>query len=187
MLSYLKNHPRRIIRWEKLRSPRVSIAVSIGTAWGAGLAPLAPGTAGTLVGIPIHFFTSGMGEIPRAIIWTTLLAAGTWAAKVIDEEMGTQDNQNIVMDEVVGYGITAWTAGTDPKALIAAFLLFRFFDIAKLPPVRFIDLWSKNRAAASHNHARWFGGFGVMADDVAAGFQGLLCMWLLQYFGLLSG
>ena len=176
---------RRIILWEKVRGPRVISALAIGTAFGAGLVPVAPGTAGTLVAVPLAYYSFDWPLPLRILLWTTLTVAGTWAAKVFDETMGTSDNQNIVMDEVVGLGITAWTAGHNLPSLAAAFLLFRFFDVLKPPPVRNIDTWSKKKASEGTPLSQWYGGFGVIADDIVAGFQGLLCMLVLQWTHIL--
>jgi phosphatidylglycerophosphatase A len=176
---------RRILRWENVQGPRAIGAVAIGTALGAGLVPFAPGTAGALAGLPVAYFTADWHWALRVLLWVSLTAAGTWAAKVFDETMQTSDNQNIVMDEVVGLGITAWTAGHHTSTLVAAFLLFRLFDIWKPYPVRLIDQWSKNKASEGTQAAAWYGGFGVMADDVVAGLQGLICVLLLQYFHVL--
>jgi phosphatidylglycerophosphatase A len=176
---------RRHIDWNKVKGPREFLAVITGTALGAGLVPFAPGTAGTLMAMPLAYATNLDPWLPRVVVWTSLMIAGTWAAKVFDETMGTSDNQNIVMDEVVGYGITAWTAGQHAPTLIASFVLFRFFDIVKPWPVRLIDQWSKKKASERGSRAAWYGGFGVMADDVAAGFQGLICVLIAQWMGWL--
>jgi phosphatidylglycerophosphatase A len=104
----------------------------------------------------------------------------------MDEIMGTKDNQSIVMDEVVGLGVTAWTAGHHTSTLIAAFVLFRAFDILKPPPVRQLDRWSKKKASQKGNaSAAWWGGFGVMADDLLAGFEALTVIFILQQLGVL--
>jgi phosphatidylglycerophosphatase A len=174
------SHERRVIRWENVQGLRAISAVAIGTALGAGLVPFAPGTAGTLVALPLAYFTAEWPWPIRVLMWLALTAIGTWAAKVFDETMRTSDNQNIVIDEVVGLGITAWTSGFSALTLVAAFVLFRFFDILKPWPVRLIDSWSKKKASGGTPLSRWYGGFGVMADDVAAGFQGLLCILILQ-------
>jgi len=176
---------RRIIRWENVKGPRAIAAIVIGTALGAGLVPFAPGTAGTLMAMPLAYVSSDWQWGWRVLLWTFLTVIGTWAAKVFDETMRTSDNQNIVIDEVIGLGITAWTAGQNPSTLIASFVLFRFFDILKPWPVRLIDRWSKQKAAERTPTASWYGGFGVIADDIAAGFQGLICILLLQHFGIL--
>ena len=175
---------RAVIHWERIRSLKAATSAVIATAFGAGLFPKAPGTMGTLFAMPLAIMSCNWPIPARLGLWTLLLVAGTWAAKVFDETMKTGDNQCIVMDEVVGLRITAWTI-TGPLAdirwqWIAAFFLFRAFDILKLPPVRQVDLWSKEKAQEGSTLSSWWGGFGVMADDVLAGFQGLAVMILLQ-------
>ncbi|MEM9803501.1 MAG: phosphatidylglycerophosphatase A, partial [Planctomycetota bacterium] len=72
-----------------------------------------------------------------------------------------------VVDEVVGYLVTiAWTSGPSPLALFVAFVVFRFFDIVKPPPVRRFE--------------RLPGGDGILLDDVVAGLYGLLTMAVLR-------
>lgn len=169
-------NPRRILHWNRVRSPQAVTAVFIGTAGGAGLFPVAPGTVGTLIGLPIAYYTANWDFTARIFLWSAISLIGTWACKEFDRLMGSQDNQNLVIDEVAGMGITAWTLGASSgnwKAWLAAFLIFRFFDVVKIPPVRQIDRWSKKGSA-------WLGGFGVMADDLAAGVQGLLTILILQ-------
>jgi phosphatidylglycerophosphatase A len=174
-----KKYGRRPLHWERVRGPRKIIALFIATAAGAGLLPKAPGTFGTIVGLPIAYFTRDWPIIARVGLWTALTVAGTWSAQVFDQTMQSTDNQNIVIDEVVGMGITAWTLGgslpTGWQGWLAAFLLFRLFDMWKPYPIRLVDVWSKKSPAWS--------GFGVMADDILAGFYGLLCIILLQHFG----
>lgn len=173
------------VRWENVKGPKAIIALIISTALGAGLFPFGPGTMGTLVAIPIAYFTCGWSWIARLALWAGLTVVGTWAAKTFDELMKSNDNQNIVIDEVVGYGITSWTIGTSGHGIIAAFLLFRFFDILKPWPVRSVDRWSKKKSKGGGELAKWKGGFGVIADDILAGFQGLIVILILQYFQLL--
>jgi phosphatidylglycerophosphatase A len=180
----------RKIHWENIRTPRAWLALAIGTAGGAGFGPLAPGTWGTLVAVPLVWW---LAECPwewRAAFWIALTVAGTWAAKVFDELMSTGDHQSIVIDEVIGYGITAWTAARDPWLLGVAFVLFRILDMAKPPPIRYIDGWSKRETSSDHpdpQRATWRGGFSVLADDIAAGLLGLALILLLQRFKLLPG
>lgn len=170
---------RRKIVWKNVKGFEPILSLLIATALGAGLFPVAPGTMGTLVALPLAFLTREWSWPLRIVLWGSLTILGTWAAKVFDQTMGTNDNQNIVIDEVIGLGITAWTAGSDPKTWVAAFFLFRFFDVLKPPPVRQIDRWSKKQSSA------WWGGFGVIADDIVAGFQGLAVILILQRFSIL--
>lgn len=170
---------RRKIIWKNVRGFQPIFATLVATALGAGLFPFGPGTMGTLVSVPLAYVSQDWSIWGRLALWLGLTALGSWAAMVFDRTMKTGDNQNIVIDEVIGLGITAWTAGTDLKTWIAAFVAFRFFDILKPPPVRQIDAWSKKQ-----NSPLW-GGFGVIADDIVAGFQGLAVILVLQYCGVL--
>jgi phosphatidylglycerophosphatase A len=175
---------KQVIRWERVRDFRSVSATVVATALGAGLVPRAPGTMGTLIAVPLAIWSAGWSVPARLALWVGLLALGTWGAKVYDEIMETGDNQCIVIDEVVGLGITAWllAPGAGALAWFAAFFLFRFFDILKPPPVRQMDRWSKKKALESSGLGKWWGGFGVMADDVLAGFQGLIVMAILLHF-----
>jgi phosphatidylglycerophosphatase A len=188
---------KRVV-WENVKGPRAFSATLIATALGAGLIPLAPGTWGTIVSIPLAWVSGEWELAARLAFWSGLLLAGIWAASVFDEVMRTGDNQSIVIDEVVGFGITAWSAGKDPRALVVAFVAFRIFDILKPFPIRQIDLWSKKKASAwslaaakgasrgQDKLSRYWGGFGVMADDVMAGIYGLAVIALLQWLDVLS-
>jgi len=171
---------RRQIDWKRIRGVKSVSAFCVATALGAGLFPVAPGTMGTLVALPIAYFTNEWDLMARVLFWLGWMILGTWAAMVFDQMMKTGDNQNIVIDEVIGLGITAWTAGRDLKTLAAAFVLFRIFDVIKPPPVRQLDRWSKNQSSP------WAGGFGVIADDIVAGLQALAVILVLQHYRVLN-
>jgi phosphatidylglycerophosphatase A len=171
---------RRQILWPEIRkSPRNWFALVGATFFGSGLLPKAPGTWGTVAALPLWYFTRDLPFAERAALWVALALWGVWSSKVFDEVNQTQDNQNIVMDESTGVGITAWTAGIHPVNYLVAFVLFRFFDIAKPWPVRAVDRWSHRGGN------RWAAALGVMGDDWVAGVQGLLLMLLAQHFGWL--
>jgi phosphatidylglycerophosphatase A len=193
----LKPNPRAIVVWENVKGPRAIFATVVATALGAGLIPLAPGTWGTIISMPLAYVSADWDWPARVALWTVIAVVGIWAGTTFDEVMGTADNQCIVIDEVVGLGITAWTAGHDLKTLLAAFVLFRFFDVVKPPPIRQIDLWSKKMASRTAKNgssgqiglgrlSRHWGGFGVMADDVLAGFEALAVVALLQWWKILG-
>jgi phosphatidylglycerophosphatase A len=174
---------RRALDWKKVRSPSARLAVLTGTWFGSGLLPVMPGTWGTMAAMPLAWWVAPAPIAAKLVVWLALLAAGTWAAKKFHDLFGVADNQNIVVDEVVGLGLTALTlAREDWKGWIAAFVVFRLFDVIKLPPVRAVDVWSKGSDASPASG--WRAGFGVMADDVLAGLQGLLVIAVLaRYFG----
>lgn len=170
---------RRKIHWSRIRGPRNIIAFLVATALGTGLTPIAPGTAGTLLAVPLAYASADWDIACRVALWAVILFIGVWGAQAFDSLMETGDNQNIVIDEVLGLGITAWTAGPNVFNLLVAFFIFRIFDIVKLPPIHIVDRWSKTNPSA------WARGVGIMTDDVLAGFQGLLVIMLLQHWGIL--
>ncbi len=135
--------------------------------FGAGLAPFAPGTFGTLVAIPIaHGLRHVTGDLGYALAVALLFAAGAWASAVTSRHLGVADHGAIVVDEVVAFLAVLFFTGLEPFREIAAFLLFRLFDIVKPPPARAID-------------RHWHGGLGVMADDVVAAGYALLAFALI--------
>jgi phosphatidylglycerophosphatase A len=168
---------RRPLDWNKIHGPLPWTALVTGTFFGSGLLPKMPGTWGTLAAMPLCWFLAPQSLGLKLVVWTILLAAGTWSGKVFQDLFGVADNQNIVIDEAVGVGLTSLFLARDSAWYwwVAAFVLFRLFDIVKLPPVGAIDKWSKGASS-------WRGGFGVMADDVVAGFQGLIVIEVLRHF-----
>lgn len=172
---------RRKIDWEKVKGWKPWTALLTGTFFGSGLLPKAPGTWGTLAAMPLAWYLAPESLGVKLAVWIFLLAAGTWAGKKFHDLFGVADNQNIVIDEVVGLGITSlFIAREEWKLWIAAFFFFRLFDIIKIPPVRAVDRWSKGKPGKDLDP--WISGFGVMADDVVAGIQGLIVLILLARF-----
>jgi len=152
------------------------------TFLGSGLSPVAPGTAGTLAALPLVAGVTLLSLPFQIGIWALVTLLGTWAAARVDSKAGTGDHGSIVIDEVIGMGISAMACERDWLHFGAAFVLFRFFDITKIPPVRQVDTWSKKKARESG--ALW-GGLGVMLDDILAGIQALAFFVLLKHWSLL--
>jgi phosphatidylglycerophosphatase A len=140
----------------------------IGTFCGAGLAPKAPGTVGSLASLVLWapLVLLGVAWWVRASIALALFVAGTVAADAVVRAEGREDPQKIVMDEVVGMGLTLLFAHS-LASLVAGTVLFRVFDIAKPWPVSLADRRVK-------------GGFGVMLDDVLAAGYALACLLALE-------
>lgn len=143
----------------------------IALGFGAGLAPVAPGTFGTLVALPIAaaLWTWGSDAGFLAAIGF-LFAVGVWASAVTGRDLGAPDHGSIVWDEVVAFLLVLYFVGSDDVRVGFAFLLFRMFDIVKPPPIRQLDAALKN-------------GFGVMADDILAAGYTLLVLALWQRVG----
>ena len=151
-----------------------SLAKMIATALGAGYSPIAPGTCGTAVAVPLAWALRHLPLWQFLVIALAVTLLGVWAAAVADKAWGTHDSGRIVIDEVAGYLITVAVVDRSSFwALGIGFVVFRFFDIVKPPPVRWLD-----------EHLP--GGWGVVLDDVAAGIMGAVVMWALVHFGALS-
>jgi len=134
-------------------------AYFVAAGFGSGLAPKAPGTAGTVVGVILYVLL--LASLPLWVYIAVVAGAlllGVAVSQRVTRQLGVEDHQGIVWDEVVGVWVTL--AFMHPVSswvwLVAAFLLFRVFDILKPWPIRTLDQRVK-------------GGLGVMLDDVLAG------------------
>jgi phosphatidylglycerophosphatase A len=142
--------------------PRPAFAFShpahaIAFGFGAGLAPFAPGTAGSALGWAIGW---ALGPL-HAGIWffmiLILFALGVWACEVTGRNLGVADHGGMVWDEVVAFLLVLSVVPRELAWQAAGFALFRLFDIAKPPPIRSLE-------------RRFRGGFGVMLTIVAAAY-----------------
>ncbi|MGA9165112.1 MAG: phosphatidylglycerophosphatase A [Thiobacillus sp.] len=143
-LKFLLAHPAHLIAF----------------GFGSGLAPRAPGTVGTLLGLPLFWLIAAAApDRPNQII--LLLAAfllGVWACGRTGRALGVADHGGMVWDEIVAFALVLSFTPAGWTWMALAFALFRLFDILKPWPIRMADRNLKN-------------GFGVMFDDLlAAGF-----------------
>ncbi len=141
-----------------------TLAVALATAGGVGFAPLAPGTFGSALAVPIFVLLSPLATPLLALTWLALLGLGVWAADGAEAAFGREDDGRIVIDEVVGQLLTfapllALPGPASGAALVTGFVVFRVLDVWKPGPVR----WAERR---------FRGGMGVMMDDVVAGALG---------------
>jgi phosphatidylglycerophosphatase A len=135
---------------------RQRLVLVLSSAFGLGYLPKAPGTWGTLLGIPIWWALSPLAAptFGLAVLVITLVAVGI--SELAERIYGRHDVQKIVIDEVVGLLVTAIGVPFRWQQVLPAFILFRLFDMTKPPPIRTLDEQVK-------------GGLGVVVDDVAAG------------------
>jgi phosphatidylglycerophosphatase A len=144
----------------------VFLARLVATGFGAGFAPVAPGTFGTAVAVPIAWALAGLALPAYAAVTAAVTAIAIVAARVADDSWGTHDTGRIVVDEIAGYLTTMALVPRDRwLALAAGFLIFRVLDITKPPPARWID-------------RRLPGGSGVVLDDVTVGVYGAVLLWV---------
>ena len=142
------------------------------TGFGSGYAPLAPGTAGTLVGIPLYLVFSIM---PWPLWLITIIAFTCLAWYVSDEaekRFGRKDAQYIVIDEIAGLQWALFLITPTVLQGALGFVLFRIFDVVKPFPARLFQ-------------DRLPGGLGVVADDLAAGVYANAALQFLLYLGWL--
>jgi phosphatidylglycerophosphatase A len=140
----------------------------IAMGFGVGLAPVAPGTFGTLVAIPLSLLLharAGAAEYIAAIV--IAFVAGAWASQVTGRNLGVPDHGAIVVDEIAAFLLVLFFVGPDWNRVAFAFLIFRLFDIVKPPPIRQLDAAMKN-------------GVGVMLDDLLAAGYTLIVLALWQ-------
>jgi len=142
---------RLVLKKVALSSPGGFLAFG----FGAGLSPFAPGTMGTLVAIPFTFALKSLGDTGFWIVLILLFLLGIQLCEQVTRKLGVNDHGGIVWDEMVGYWLSVAFVPLQWHWLLAAFLLFRFFDIFKPWPIRQLD-------------RKISGGFGIMIDDVAA-------------------
>ena len=143
----------------------------IAFGFGAGLVPYAPGTAGTLLAWPVGWFFAG--AYPAAVVFAVIAAlflVGVWACEVTGRHLGVPDHGAMVWDEFVAFLLVLAIVPRGFDWQLAAFVLFRAFDIAKPWPIRALE-------------RRYHGGFGVMLDDMlAAGYALVVLAFLKRIF-----
>ncbi len=138
-------------------------ALILSTWFGAGLFPVAPGTAGTLTAVPFAAAMMLMGPWARASVLLILILIGIWAAERTQAIVKEKDPSVVVIDEVVGFMIAFVFLPLSWWSLVLAFFLFRFFDILKPFPVRHLE--------------RLKGGLGIVMDDLLAGVYASAIVW----------
>lgn len=132
-----------------------ALARLVATGLGSGYSPIAPGTAGSAVGL-LLFWALARLPLPAQVAATALVFfAGVAAASHLARRLGIEDPGVVVVDEVVGMWVTMLFLPLTPLTAVVGFLAFRAMDIVKPYPARQLE----------HLH----GGWGIMADDLMAG------------------
>ena len=128
----------------------------VALGFGAGLAPRAPGTFGTLASLALyHLLALALAPLAIAFLAIPLFFVGVWACDVTGRDLGVPDHGAMVWDEIVAFLPLAAIASAAWWLQLVAFALFRLFDIWKPYPIRMVERNVK-------------GGMGVMVDDVIA-------------------
>jgi phosphatidylglycerophosphatase A len=130
-------------------------AFAIATGLGSGYSSIAPGTAGSLVGLALFWPLRDLPFAAQAAACVLLFALGTLAADRVARVLGVEDPGVVVVDEILGMWLTLLLVPVSAWTAALGFVLFRAMDVLKPYPARDLE--------ALH------GGLGIMADDVAAG------------------
>ena len=172
------------IKREEKRRPLDQLAYAIATGGGAGFSPIAPGTLGAIEAVAL-FSVIGIiaGEQLRlspqlslllfSLLNAILFAVGVWASSRTCRICEMDDPSQIVIDEVSGQLIALTPLLLFPSlaGVVAAFVLFRFFDIVKPYPIRELE--------------QLHGGMGVMADDALSGIFAAALVWVAVALGII--
>lgn len=135
----------------------------------AGKVPVAPGTAGTLVGVALYALLCHLPYTLYGVTTVAFIFLAAWVATGAQAIYGEQDPPEVVIDEIAGFLVTMAFHKIDLSLVIGGFILFRVFDIVKPFPIRWLE-------------RRFISGWGVVLDDVAAGVYANMALW---FFGLL--
>jgi len=143
----------------------------LATGFGSGLSPFAPGTMGTLVGIPVCLVCLPLTWPARLFFVIILSALAIFISGRAETLYLRKDDQRIVIDEIVGFQVAMLPVAITGLNICAAFALFRLFDIWKPFPVNKLQDLP--------------GGLGVVIDDVGAGIYAGVIMFALNYAGII--
>jgi phosphatidylglycerophosphatase A len=140
----------------------------LATGFFIGTVPFAPGTFGSVIGLPICFLISRLNILPYIICTILFILFAIWMAAAAEKILKKKDAAEIVIDEIAGLMVTFIGLPFTLKTVIAGFIIFRTFDILKPFPIRLLE-------------KKVAGGPGVVLDDVLAGLYANLIIRLAIY------
>lgn len=134
--------------------------------------PFAPGTAGTLVGIPVYLVLSRFSWTTYLISLLILTFLACYLSREAEKLFNEKDSPRIVIDEVVGFQWAMFLVSPTVLHILLGFGLFRFFDITKIYPAGYLA-------------QRFPGGYGIVIDDVVAGmYSNVFLLLLIKSWGI---
>ena len=122
----------------------------------AGYVPMAPGTLGTLVAVPLGYLLSLLGPLEGVLFIAAFAGFAIWVSGEGEKVFQSKDPGLIVIDEMAGFLVTLFLISWSWKNVVTGFFLFRLMDVVKPFPIRRLE-------------SRWPSGWGVVGDDVLAG------------------
>lgn len=155
-----------------MKGAKTRLAYLVALWFGCGLAPIAPGTCGTLGALPLYFVVRSHGPLAILAAAVVVTLVGIWAADVVAAHERAKDPQIIVVDEVAGVLVALAAAPPTLAGAAAGVVLFRVFDITKPFPARAAE--------------RLPGGVGVVVDDLVAGAWAAAALFALRAAGVVG-
>ena len=148
---------------------RLKISEWIATCFKVGYLPLAPGTWGSIFAILVWWvLLKDLDLLIFGIVIILFFFIGIIVSNIIIDQNGDNDPSHIIIDELVGQWLSLWMLPDGSFYIIIVFILFRFFDIIKPWPIRFMEKLPK--------------GLGVMCDDLAAGLITLILTQIINFY-----
>ena len=148
---------------------RLKISEWIATCFKVGYLPLAPGTWGSIFAILVWWvLLKDLDLLIFGIVIILFFFIGIIVSNIIIDQNGDNDPSHIIIDELVGQWLALWILPDGYFYIIIAFILFRFFDIIKPWPIRFMEQLPK--------------GLGVMCDDLTAGLITLILIQIINFY-----
>ena len=144
----------------------------IATGAGSGYAPFAPGTVGTIAGIPVYLLLSRLSWTFCLISVLILTLLAIYISREGEKIFNEKDSPRIVIDEIVGFQWTMFLVLPTVLHILLGFFLFRLFDIVKIFPAGYLQ----NRLP---------GGYGIVIDDVVAGmYSNIILLLVIKFWGI---
>ena len=135
-----------------------------------GYSPVAPGTVGTLGAVVLYYLISGFSSLFYLFFVVALIIFSVWISEIARVRLEEPDPNSIVIDEVCGFLVAMILIPPSFINVATGFILFRFFDILKPPPIR--------------SSERLSGGMGIVVDDVLAGiYSNILLQLIVRVWG----
>jgi len=155
---------RAKFRRKVLGDPVNFLAFGLGT----GLSPVAPGTAGSVIGLALAWGTLELPIAARVLVAAALIVSGIWICGESARRIAVHDHPGIVWDEIAGIYVALLVAAPEIWVWALCFGLFRLFDVWKPWPIRDLD-------------HRLKGGLGIMLDDLVAALYTALILVFLRW------
>jgi phosphatidylglycerophosphatase A len=156
---------------------RSKLIVGAATGGFIGLIPFAPGTFGSILGLLFYFFMSGLHLLPAFFLMIFFIIIAVRVSGAAEKILEKKDPGSIVIDEIAGMAVTFYALPLNLMIGITGFIVFRFFDILKPFPIKYLE-------------SKFKGGVGIVIDDVVAGIMGNIVLHIIVYlakaFGFLS-